>query len=231
VNVRVVRYNKYIKHIFFIMRSSTLVNIITLCCLHLSGATVSASNATYTHSVACCDFWKALSSFTKEKTGSQMSYEQCIKEYDCTKNKLLKQFLHQSNRLTKQNLLFDAENKVRIDTTAWSSDVVSSLLAWAFIGRIVSAEQNSDNLLSLIYDFQTDQLSLQRTTCEFDRSIYTSMVLISVSLLTYFIVHRVIKQAPEKTRDTNEIELKPSMNSSSFLLLQSPYSYASLRQK
>lgn len=225
------------------MRPNTLVNILILYWLNCGIETVLASNVTHTHSVACCDFWKDLSAFVTEKTGSKMSYEQCMEEYDCTKNKLLKQFLHQSNRLTNQNLFFDAENKVRIDTTAWSSDVVSSLLAWAFVGRIVSAEQSDDNLLSLIYDFQTDQLSLQRTTCEFDRSIYTSMVLISVSLLTYFIVHRVIKQTPEaktsdatmqtewRTHDTTTMQLKPSMQSSNFFLLQSPHGYTSLRQK
>ena len=210
------------------MRSLTPVKMIIFCWLGVCMTSVSTFNTTHTHTVTCCDFWKALSTYTKEKTGSKMSYEQCMKENECTENKLIKQFLHQSNRLTKQNLQFLSGNEVHVDTTSWSPDVVASLLAWAFVGRIVSAEQSSDNLFSLIYDFQTDKLSLERTTCEFDRSIYTSMV--SVSLLTYFVVHRVIKQSTNELPD-NPGTFKPEMTLSTSFLMQPPYTYTSLRQK
>jgi len=207
------------------------VNVILFLMSSLS--TVLGFNSTHTK-IGCCDVWKAVSAFTVEKTGSSMSFEQCVESDKCIENKLIKQFLAQSQRLLKQKMEFDNNAEILVQTNEWSENVITVLLVWAFVGRVVSGHQNDENALKIVYDFQTDKLSLKRTVCEFDRSIHTSMVLISVSLLTYFIVDRVVKEHAS-SQSLKQEKMLMSTNkqptSSQAFTLNTPYAYTTIRNK
>ena len=197
-------------------------------------------NSSHTQTIVCCDVWRAVSAFTVEKTGSRMSFQQCVKPNECIENKLIKQFLAQSQRLLNQKLEFDDNAQILVQPNEWSADVITSLLAWAFVGRVVSGHQDDENSLAIVYDFQTDKLSLKRTVCEFDRSIYTSMVLISVSLLTYFIVDRVVKQQASQeltqnvlisTEHASGVMLQPTAAAIQAFTFNTPHAYSRIRNK
>lgn len=204
---------------------------VILCLISLSLSTVLGFNSTHTK-IKCCDVWTAVSAFTVEKTGSTMSFKKCVESDKCTENKLIKQFLAQSQRLLQQKIEFDDNAEMLVQTTEWSENIITGLLVWAFVGRVVSGHQNDENALKLVYDFQTDKLGLERSVCEFDRSIHTSMVLISVSLLTYFIVDRVVKEHAQSMQTQKMLmsTCKPSTSSHAFTL-NTPYAYTTLRNK
>ena len=205
------------------------VNVI-LFLMSLSCNTVLALNSTHTK-INCCDVWTAVSAFTVEKTGSTMSFDTCVESNQCMQNKLIKQFLAQSQRLLKQKVEFNDNAELVVSSKQWSEDIVTQLLVWAFVGRVVSGHEYDENALKIVYDFQTDKLSLKRSVCEFDHNIHTCMVLISVSLLTYFIVDRVVSEHSSAMKQQMVMSTCKQSTSSQAFSLNTPYSYAPLRNK
>jgi hypothetical protein len=64
---------------------------------------------------------------------------------------------------------------------------VFGLMAWVFLGRIVSSrEQSNKQTVFLQYDHR-NKLLMHRDSCEINKSLYSAMILASVTLLIFFI--------------------------------------------
>ena len=180
--------------------------LVVLCLCNVMTAT-SASGASPMQ-VRCCDVWAELGEYTVEKTGSQLNAARCEEQSAmCANINLVQRFVTQSNAALDGILSLNpeaAEFSLNVNNVT-DSEAMLRVLVWAFIGRTISRpDMNYDGLKHtyLEYDIQKDTLQVRTPSCEFHKSIYTAMVLVSISLLMFLIVVQVVdNHTPAKSKD------------------------------
>jgi hypothetical protein len=86
---------------------------------------------------------------------------------------------------------------------------VVGLLAWAFLGRIVSSrEQSNKQTVLLQYDIHQNRLLIQRDSCEINKGLYSAMILASVTLLIFFISMMVSDSVRHKMEKHKGVPVK-----------------------
>jgi hypothetical protein len=105
--------------------------------------------------------------------------------------KLIHEFIEQSRTIMGRHNVqaFERSNVIRF-TIQSDMDAASviGLMAWAFLGRIVSSrEQSNKQTVFLQYDIHRNKLLIHRDSCEINKSLYSAMILASVTLLIFFI--------------------------------------------
>ena len=181
-------------------------SLVVLCLCNVMTAT-SASGASPMQ-VRCCDVWAELGEYTVEKTGSQLNAAKCEEQSAmCADINLVQRFVTQSNAALDGILSLnpeDAEFSLNVNNVT-DSEAMLRVLVWAFIGRTISRpDMNYDGLKHtyLEYDIQKDTLQVRTPSCEFHKSIYTAMVLVSISLLMFLIAVQVVdNHTPAKSKD------------------------------
>ena len=161
--------------------------------------------------VRCCDVWAELGKYTVEKTGSQLNAARCEQHSAlCADINLVQRFVTHSNAALDGILRFnpeDAEFSLNVNNVT-DSTAMLRVLVWAFIGRTISRpDMNYDGLKHtyLEYDIQKDTLQVRTPSCEFHKSIYTAMVLVSISLLMFLIAVQVVdNHTPAKSKSKNK---------------------------
>jgi len=152
--------------------------------------------------VSCCAVFEVLNEFTVERTGSSLAAATCrSNERECMNLKLIVKFVEQSRTIMgTPNVVTSGEDNLihfRLESGANEAHILD-LLAWAFVGRIVAlptttSDMNQQSVI-LQYDVQTDELTIQRDSCQIDKTLYNTMVLGSVTLLIFFISAMVVEK-------------------------------------
>ncbi len=151
--------------------------------------------AALTWNVSCCTVFEAMAVFTVDRTGAYLRADMCCaSEDECMDLKLIREFVEQSRAvlgrhtvdvLTESNLI-----SLMLHSDSDAASIVG-LLAWAFIGRVVTGADGrktaSTQKVLLEYDIHRNKLVVQRDSCEINKSLYSAMVLASVTLLVFFI--------------------------------------------
>ena len=154
----------------------------------VQGNTASATS----WNVSCCAVFESMTKFTVERTGSYLQADTCrASETKCMDLKLIHEFIEQSRVIMgRHNVEAFAGSSVIRFTLQSDMDTASvvGLLAWAFLGRIVSSrEQSNKQTVLLQYDIHQNRLLIQRDSCEINKGLYSAMILASVTLLIFFI--------------------------------------------
>lgn len=165
-----------------------------LCVLHMCVPVVSAT----TMHVGCCQVWTQLNTYVVEKTGSELASSTCEQRQDvCVDITLIKKFIAESNAVLPDSIrLADNGRDYVLNVSSTQEPMrVLNLFVWAFLGRTVSNPAiNHEGLQHryLEYDIQNDELSVRTPSCEFNKAVYTAMVLVSVSLLMFLIGMQIV---------------------------------------
>lgn len=150
--------------------------------------------------VSCCTMFEALNQFTVERTGSSLTAATCrSKELECMKMKLIVLFIEQSRTiLGKHNIITSEEDNLihfHLDSADNEADILD-LLAWAFLGRIVAFPTNTHDIdkqsVILQYDVHRDKLTIQRDSCQIEKTLYNTIIVCSVTLLIFFISAMIV---------------------------------------
>jgi hypothetical protein len=65
---------------------------------------------------------------------------------------------------------------------------------FAFFGRSVSPADETDTDMWLSYDTKLNKIRFEDSTCDFNRNVYTTLVLASLVLLMFFIAVQVVAE-------------------------------------
>jgi hypothetical protein len=147
-----------------------------------------------------------MTAFTVERTGAYLRADMCRASEDkCMDLKLIREFVEQSRAVLGRHTVDVLTESNLISLTLHSdSDAASmvGLLAWAFIGRVVTGADGrktvSTQKVLLEYDIHRNKLVVQRDSCEINKSLYSAMVLASVTLLVFFISMMVVERVRQK---------------------------------
>jgi hypothetical protein len=85
---------------------------------------------------------------------------------------------------------------------------LASLLVYAFFGRSVSPAAGTEMQMWLSYDTNINRIKFEDSPCNFNKNVYTTLVLSSVILLMFFIAVQVVSD--EKANKKTEVQQKAS---------------------
>jgi hypothetical protein len=88
---------------------------------------------------------------------------------------------------------------------------LTPLLVFAFFGRSVSPADEEDMDMWLSYDTKLNKIRFEDSTCDFDRNVYTTLVLSTLALLMFFIAVSLVTDT-DKPVEVAEV-LTPSARS------------------
>jgi len=148
--------------------------------------------------VSCCRAFEALAAMTVERSGSRLPVEACrAGGRKCMDLKLIREFVEQSRALLGRDRVQTEDAALRIMLPA-DSESALELLAWAFLGRVVALPSPSaagQQKVLLEYDIHRNSMHVKRDSCEYDKSLYSAMVLASVAILVFFISMTVVERS------------------------------------
>jgi hypothetical protein len=187
-----------------LLRATALLSLV-------QGNTASATS----WNVSCCAVFESMTKFTVERTGSYLQADTCrASETKCMDLKLIHEFIEQSRVIMgRHNVEAFAGSSVIRFTLQSDMDTASvvGLLAWAFLGRIVSSrEQSNKQTVLLQYDIHQNRLLIQRDSCEINKGLYSAMILASVTLLIFFISMMVSDSVRHKMEKQKGVPVKAS---------------------
>jgi hypothetical protein len=141
----------------------------------------------------CCDVLTELHKFVRERDENDCST-------DVTGNcHLLPIMLEFRNRT---NMLLDSTTSVRVNgsrlvfSIPTENEHLYKLLVYSFLGRILHEEQSKSADYNtnkwMMFDSNTRTFQFQQSMCDFNKTIYTTLVLASISLLMFFIGVQVV---------------------------------------
>jgi hypothetical protein len=157
-------------------------------------------SASITWNVSCCTVIEVMTAFTVDRTGAYLRADMCVVSEDkCMDLKLIREFVEQSRTVLGRHTVDVLTESNLVSLTLHSNTDTASmvgLLAWAFIGRVVTGtdwrKTASTQKVFLEYDIHRNKLVVQRDSCEINKSLYRAMVLASVTLLVFFISMMVV---------------------------------------
>jgi hypothetical protein len=179
-----------------------------LCLLHMCVPIVCVSSM----QVGCCQVWTQLNAYVVEKTGSELARSTCEQRQEvCADITLIKKFIAESNAVLPDGIKLadNGRDYILNVTDARDPEVFLNLFVWAFLGRTVSNPAiNHEGLQHryLEYDIQNDELSVRTPSCEFNKAVYTAMVLVSVSLLMFLIGMQIVDRHHASKAKTDAVD-------------------------
>ena len=175
--------------------------------------------------VSCCQVYKALSKIIVERTGSIFSEQTCQEDQrDCMKHPMIQRFVNESRDIVPQHMLKIGEDNIQFHIESDDSKAsILVLMVFAFVGKTIQTPSTTSGMnkisVSLKYDTQTGKIMIERDSCEFDKTLYSSMVLGSVTLLIFFISAMVIeKKKDEQTKQKSKAATHQQSSSSNIFV-------------
>jgi len=176
--------------------------------LGLCLATAQNLNSTQVELVVdCCSVLQQIYTFMVVED----EYKACQPEH-CSSLKLMALFLHHTNTIlqTESVLAGSPYGSSLAGVRAQGSDLVFSvptngmhvarLMVFTFFGRSVSPAENTDMQLWVKYDPKQNRVRFEDSSCDFNKNVYTTLVLSSIILLMFFIAVQVVAAEAAKRK-------------------------------
>ena len=188
--------------------SIKLLVLAFLCCVAAQNDGTSQSQ--------CCAILRELHKFVRERDESD-----CSTDANCNSLPIMLEFVKQTNSLLESNSV-QVNGSHLMFSIPTENEHLYKLLVYSFLGRILHEEQSqSDDYNTnkwMMFDSNRGTFQFQQSMCDFNKNIYTTLVLASISLLMFFIGVQVVaekksKQATKASgpQDISEISVVPSL--------------------
>ena len=177
--------------------------VLALACMLAAGALAPASAQSTQLTMDCCDVLNQL--YTYLAVVDSGRYSCSPPDTRCPSVKLVQLFLNHT-RATVPGATAHAEGGNLVFSMP-SSAGLGKLLVFAFFGRCASRADSSDMELWLSYDTKHNKIVFEDSACDYNKNVYTGLVLSSIVLLMFFIAVQVLKNE-EAANTTNTMQAK-----------------------
>lgn len=162
---------------------------LALACLLAAGALAPAGAQSTQLTMDCCHVLSEL--YTYLAVVDSGRYSCSPPDTRCPSVKLVQLFLNHT-RATVPGATVHAEGGNLVFSVP-SAAGLGKLLVFAFFGRCASRADSSDMELWLSYDTKHNKIVFEDSTCDYNKNVYTGLVLSSIVLLMFFIAVQVLK--------------------------------------
>jgi hypothetical protein len=160
-------------------------------------------------SIDCCDLYDLLTSYTVQTTGDKVDKSVCLHD-ECLTLKLIQLFVNHTRSMLDEKLPSSSKHIVSVRTTATHIEIMRSaflqetkkVLVLALLGRASLPDNLRHQHISLEYDTGLDTLSVRDSACAIDKTIYSTIVVASISLLVFFIATQVVEDDNRKNQES-----------------------------
>ncbi len=181
-------------------------------------------------SIACCDLLDLLGKYTIHDSGDRVPTSKCTQnQKKCLSLNLVKLFLKQTNSFLEQKSPGDGVHTNEKDIVIHHDTIfnnVPELIVFAFLGHSVATHRGLfDEHLSIEYDSILDKLTLRDSACAVNKTIYSTIVGASISLIVFFIVMQIIEEQKKIKREDvveGDGRMLSVMNDEKFRMVGSP---------
>lgn len=150
-------------------------------------ALCSGAAAQHTVTLDCCTVLNKLYAYMKVTDG----YECTGPDTGCASVKLMQQFVSHTKTAVHDSGM--RTNGSDIVLSIPSNRNLEDLFVFAFFGRAASPAESTEVDLWLSYDTTNERIVFEDSTCDYNRNVYTLLVLSSIVLLMFFIGVQVVK--------------------------------------
>ena len=168
------------------------VGIIYLLLLVLSIPPSHAITPTPIH-IDCCTLWESMNVYVTMEKGSTYM---CGTSEECMKKSQVKLLVNEMQ--TYMNLSTTATDVVvKVDSS--KSKEMADMLVMAMVARFIPKKQEeSDEHPFLEYNEATHVLRLRTPLCEFQKDLYVSIIVISITILIFVLVRQNVENTDEQ---------------------------------
>ncbi len=163
-----------------------------LCC-------VAAQNDATTSQSQCCAVLTELHKFVRERDEND-----CFTDVtgDCNLLPIMLEFRKQTNSLLGSTNSVQVNGSRLVFSIPTENEHLYKLLVYSFLGRILHEEQSKSADYNtnkwMMFDSNSGTFQFQQSMCDFNKNIYTTLVLASISLLMFFIGVQVVAEKKSK---------------------------------
>lgn len=144
--------------------------------------------------VACCDIRNMLAKYISSRGG--LREEQCDPA-TCNQDREVKAFILHTKAGLRITLEADSNQDVLVHVDSLSSQALSELMVWAFIGRIATKRQQGEaepSHMLLEYDTITQQISVEEPKCTLYETVYQIMITIAILAIISIMLLQSVKE-------------------------------------
>ena len=140
----------------------------------------------------CCDVLTELHKFVRERDENA-----CFTDVagNCNSLPIMLEFVKQTNSLLESHSV-QVNGSHLMFSIPTENEHLYKLLVYSFLGRILHEEQSQSADYNtnkwMMYDSNSGTFQFQQSMCDFNKTIYTTLVLASISLLMFFIGVQVV---------------------------------------
>ena len=140
----------------------------------------------------CCAVLTELHKFVRERDEND-----CFTDVtgNCNSLPIMLEFVKQTNSLLESNSV-QVNGSHLMFSIPTENEHLYKLLVYSFLGRILHEEQSKSADYNtnkwMMFDSNTRTFQFQQSMCDFNKNIYTTLVLASISLLMFFIGVQVV---------------------------------------
>jgi len=146
----------------------------------------------------CCAVLTELHKFVRERDEND-----CFTDVtgNCNSLPIMLEFVKQTNSLLESNSV-QVNGSHLMFSIPTENEHLYKLLVYSFLGRILHEEQSQSADYNtnkwMMYDSNSGTFQFQQSMCDFNKNIYTTLVLASISLLMFFIGVQVVAEKKSK---------------------------------
>ena len=168
--------------------SIKLLVLAFLCCVAAQNDGTSQSQ--------CCAILRELHKFVRERDEND-----CSTDANCNSLPIMLEFVKQTNSLLESNSV-QVNGSHLMFSIPTENEHLYKLLVYSFLGRILHEEQSQSADYNtnkwMMYNSNSGTFQFQQSMCDFNKNIYTTLVLASISLLMFFIGVQVVAEKKSK---------------------------------
>ena len=142
--------------------------------------------------IPCCVLWDALGQYVSSETGSTWK---CADAAQCIEKSQIRILVQEMQAFAN---LSTSGTEVVMVVQDGDSGELAQLLAMSLVARFVPRKQDaSDKHPFLEYNDATSKLRIRTPMCEFQKNLYVSIIVISISILIFVMVTQNVEEVPE----------------------------------
>ncbi len=146
--------------------------------------------------ISCCEMLDTLTQYTVDSTGDRV-HESC-QNHECFKLQIVNLFVNHTRVMLGNSIsaISIDDNHIKIDKSSLLENSKTTLVL-ALLGRASLPEKLRESHTSLEYNKALNILSVKNSTCTTDKTIYSTIIIASISLLLFFIATNLVNSQQE----------------------------------
>ena len=199
------------------MQNFIMLLFLCLLALHYVGAPQETNVTQDFVQIDCCKMLDALFDYTVQSTGDKVNLGSCNSTH-CLTLQVVQLFINHTRSILDSSSSV-SPSSVRVSESATHIEIMSSvllqdtqkMLVLALLGRDSLPENLREEHTSLEYNAALDVLSMRDSSCSTDKTIYSTIVVASISLLIFFFACQVVETETRNQAGTQSVHFVDSI--------------------